>query len=358
LYALWDDDSNPDGVRAAALQGLRRWVAYGFQRIPARAKPLIQNAMFALAEAAPPAGRDPAAHAFLQRYALDILYVLNDQNSAQKLTDTLIQLSSDPNADPVISLYAAQKLARIGQELQPIAQPTDLAVAWSAKAADFFSQQSDFLTSLDPPAPVPDQPRLIDPSKERMNQMAGGPGGSGMGAYGMGAEGMGGEAMGMEGSYPAGDEMGYGSGGMGEMGGMGEYGMMPGGMGGPTANPQPIEVVAVRRKLNYALQSWRIGLTGSPTEEAPKSPAGALQAAAEPAQLQKLADAITSAVATINDPQYDTREAFVEMLAEEAETLQKLSRRLGGDAEGPAGPGPGPGPGPDDPPGPDVAFAP
>ncbi len=357
LYALWNDAANPDGVRAAALRGLRRWVAYGFQRIPSRAKPLIQNAMFELAAAAPPAGRDPAAHGFLQRYALDILYVLNDQDSAEKLTNTLIQLSSDPDAEPIISLYAAQKLARLGAELQPIAQPTELAVAWSFNASHFFTEQSDYLTSLDRPAPVPDQPRLTDPSKERMNQMAGGAGGYGSGEYAMGAEG-----SGMGGSYAAGGAMGGEYGGSGEMGygmgGMAEYGMMPGGAG-RAANPQPIEVVAVRRKLNHALQSWRMGLTGSPTAEPPKNPAGALQAAAEPENLQKLADAITEAVATINDPQYDTREAFAEMLVEQAETLEKLNRRLGGDVDIPAGPGSDPGPlGPDGPPGPDVALAP
>ncbi|MEX0824908.1 MAG: hypothetical protein WD119_02015, partial [Pirellulaceae bacterium] len=359
--ALWLNEDNPDGVRAAALQGLRRWVAHGSRRLPADEKKKIQDSMFQLATAEPPAGRDPAAHGFMQRYAVDILYVLNDESSAQKLTDTLIALSSDPDTDPVIALYAAQKLAVIGKEIRPITKPADVAKSWSSKAADIFGEQSVHLAAMERPKPVIDQPRLVDPDLQR---------GRGTGVAGM----YGGMYGGMEGGYggeegygggPGGGyEGGYGGGAMegGEMGGYGDiygpgggYGMMS---GGRAANPQPIEVIAARRKLNHALQSLNYGLTGSASMEPAKKPAGVVQATAEAdrAALQQLVDAIAAAVETVNDPQYDTREKFVEMVEKEAGALRKLSRRLGGDPAD-ADAVPGAAPGRVEPPSPDVAFS-
>lgn len=356
LKKLWDDQNNPDGVRAAALQGLRRHVTYGFRGMKADDKKSLQTSMFQLLAAEPPAGRNPAAHGFLQRYAVDILYVLNDESSAQTLTNALIKLSSDPATDPVISLYAAQKLARIGKEIKPIAEPAAVATAWSSKAADFFGNESERLVNMKRPEPVPDQPRLVDPNPapSRMAGSGGGYGAEMMGGYG--SEMMGGYGSEMMDGGPesmGSDTMsGYGSDMMGGYGSdmMGGYG----GMGASAAKPQPIEVIAARRKLNHALQSLNYGLTGSTTLEPAKNPAGVVQATAEAdrAALLQLVEAIATAVEHVNDPQYDTREKFAEMVAEEAAALRKLSRRLGGAA---AQPGPGEAPG--EAASPDVAFA-
>ena len=333
LAKLYVDANAPDGVRAAALYGLHRHVRYGFYKFPANVQTQMHDHMVQLAKSDPPAGRNPAAHAFLQRYAVDILAVLNNQQRSPEVTQTLVGLSSSPTASPVITLYAAESLGRLSRskELTPIQQADRVVGAWANKAADAFEAEAKRLAALKRPPAVQDQPRLVDPTALRGAQ-GGYPGGGG------GYPGGGGEEM----TFPAedfgGGEMpggGYGSGeGAGGYGGAGYGGPGFGGLLAKVA--QPPEIIASRRKVNAALQSLHLGLTGSPAMD-PREPLGLVADEGAKATAVQLVAAIKSSAEALNDATLATEEPFIEMLNEQAADLRKLAASI---APAPAEPAP------------------
>ncbi len=59
LIKLYEDESNVDGVRAAALHGIHRHVSYGFRYVSAEQNASLTKSMNELLNAKPPQGRSP-----------------------------------------------------------------------------------------------------------------------------------------------------------------------------------------------------------------------------------------------------------------------------------------------------------
>lgn len=349
LVQLYTGAGSPDGVRAAALQGMLRHVQLGAVTDP-RFRSGIAKLALDLVESDPPAGRSPAAHAFLQRYAVDLLALLADPNSSAKTAETFVSVSTQAAKPNLIAAYAASKIGRLQPGKAKVSNASKVLASWAARAAETVDQEIARIARLDPPVAVRDQPAM--PTSPTAGGSAGAMGmGMAMGMPG-GDMMMGGDydpsMMGeMEGMMPGSDMMG------GDMyGGMlGMPGMM--GAGAPVA-PQPLEVVTARRSINHVFQQLQVGVTGQQTVGPPRQPGG-LMAAADPSEKDALDQWVTtfSEVATaINDKTLVDRKKFVEMLTEQSKILKELAgievidepanpagsdiaNPLGGDALGP-----------------------
>lgn len=316
LIRLYTTATNPDGVRAAALQGLVRHVSLGAVT-NAQHRAGLASVMLTLAQSDPPADRSPEAHAYMQRYAVDILSVLANPNVADQTAQTLVSLSTAQDKPSLIAAYAASKIGQLQPGRAKLNQPSRVLNSWAARAAATIEQEIDRLAKLDPPKAVRDQPAM--PTERTPRRMGGGfdGGGAGMDDYA-------GEMMMMEmeaaGAYDAGGGMDDMM--MMEMEGMG---MMPGMM--PQAKPQPVEIIASRRRINHVLQQLQVGVTGRATTGKPPRPAGLLVAATD--QDQAAFDAwiqsIAGVVTAINDTTLDDRTKYVEALKAQATALKTLA---------------------------------
>lgn len=321
LVQLYMGTGNPDGVRAAALQGLLRHVQLGAVTDP-RFRSGIAKLALDLIESEPPAGRSPAAHAFLQRYGVDILTLIADPNTTAKTAETFVSISTQAAKPNLIAAYAASKIGRFQPGKAKVSNASNVLASWAARAAETVDQEIERIAQLDPPLAVRDQPAMPT------SPTAGGSAGAmGMGMGMPGGEMMGGDydpsmMGGMEGMMPGSDMMG------GEMYGEGMLGM-PGmmGVGGPPAIPQPLEIVTARRSINHIFQQLQTGVTGQRTVGPPKQPGG-LMAAADPAEKEAIDAwvATFSEVATaVNDKTLVDRKKFVEMLTEQSKVLKELA---------------------------------
>jgi len=333
LVRLYQVETNPDGVRAAALQGLKRHVAMGAIANP-QYKTGIAGLMLKLAESAPPAGRSPEAHAFLQRYAVDILNTLANPNVTPKTADTLVSLSTASEKPNLIAAYAAAKIGQLKPGQAKVNEPTKILANWAARAAATIDQELDRLAKLDPPVAVRDQPPM--PSLQTPmtggaygggagGEMYGGPMGGDMGAGMMGPSG--GEMEGMDGMsdmYGAGGADMYGAGGADMYGGGDMYGP---GMMAPKAKPQPSEIIAGRRQINHVLQQLQFGVTGQQVTGAPRTPGGLLVVATEndKAAFDTWITTVSDVVSAINAETLDERKKFVDELKKQSDILKKLA---------------------------------
>ncbi len=159
LLAQYQNVDNSDGVRAAALQGLHRHVMYGFRTIPEADKATLRTAMDELLQAEPPAGRSPEAHAYLQRFAVDILEMLQPAND-KSLGVKLISISTQPNKPDLIALYSASRIASMGAELKgQVATPEDVLKNWSMRALAAFESELQRFKAFERPKPDKTQPK-------------------------------------------------------------------------------------------------------------------------------------------------------------------------------------------------------
>lgn len=336
LVQLYRSEKVPDGVRAAALIGLHRWTRYGLAGLSAPARTGIANMMLELANAPVPANRTPEGHAFLQRYALDILSALYTPELSEQITAAFVKLSTSPDAPDIISLYATARLPRLAA-LDKIQAPQDVAKAWTVNVASVFQSEADRLLAMDPLPSAAKQPRPVMPNATRGGMPGGMPGGMEMGMdMGMGGMEGGGMDMGME--APGGMDMGMGMGGM-------DMGMGMGGFSG-ARNLQPPEILASRRRLIHALQSVRYGVSGSKTMDPSRTPQGlsTVLANQNDMTLEQLNEMLTSALEDVNDSQLITRKTFAAMLEYRSKEIAKLATHLGAPApqedEGPEVKGP------------------
>jgi len=310
LVQLYRAETSPDGVRAAALQGILRHVQMGAVTDPAYRDGIARIAL-ALAESDPPAGRSPEAHAFLQRYALDLLATLADPNTSAKTADTLVSISTRADKPNLIAAYAAAQVGRFQPGKAKVNQTPDVLKSWAARAAGTVDSEIQRIARLDPPVAVRDQPAMPTEATR-----AGG-------GYEDGYDPGGGDMPGM---MDMGDMGEMYDGGMGEMmdfGGMG----MPGMMMGSRAQPQPLEVVTARRSINHLLQQLQFGVTGQRTAGMPRQPGGLLAATdpAERAAVESWVTKVGDVVAAINDTALDDRKKFVEELEKQSQELKKLA---------------------------------
>ena len=318
------NDANPDGVKAAALVGVHRHVMLG-SSLPANVQAGLRSKMNELlSQVDPPKGRDETAHAFLQRYAVDILGQLRDPRDASFGTQ-LISITQDVDQRPnVVALHSASKLADVSDSLKDqVNQPGEILRSWTRRLLTAMEEEQSRFDAMEKPKPAPKQPRdpktfLTEPTEEvaktRMMDPSMMMDGSmmEMGGYDAEMESM----MGMQ------EEMM-----MGGMEGMDMMDMMGGfGFGGATqVKEQPPMVKASLQKINVTLEQLHRGATGQARVGEVARPGGLLAAVAEadrPAVTQWMAE-IAEFSTAINDETLDNEDKYREALDEQVAMLRE-----------------------------------
>lgn len=327
MKQIYDDASNPDAVRAAALQGLERYVRYTVPNNPdlQAAKAELVTSMTELLESEAPVGRDKLAHAFLQRYAVNILTNLSTDASLAK---QLVSISTNEANPDLIALHSAAAIARLpGKMAEGDVETKEVLKQWSKRVLDAYQSELTRLAKLDKlttsgvTQPAPPE-SFLQETKEPSKTVA--TGRSAMG--GMTDSYMEDDLYdGMDQEMDMMDEM------MGGMGGM--SGMMGGGMTPMMSDkPQPPEIVASRKKLNYVLQQVLTGLTGAgKTVEDVESlnVTGGLMASTPAESLEETKQWLQSVfdlTAQLNDKTLSTRKSYVAALQSQVEALTALSK--------------------------------
>jgi hypothetical protein len=329
LVSLYEDESNVDGLRAAALQGIHRHAMYSFDTMPADVKTKLTTLMNDLLDSNAPNHRDIQAHAFLQRYAVDILdYTSADQNAA--LGMKLVSISTEPNSPEMIALHSASRLATMSKAIEnKIDDPKKVLSSWTARTLTAFENEIARIEGMKKRQTNVRQPQ--DPSThlrkpEDLDRK------TAMGRGGMG--GMGGMddmMMGDDYGMMMGDDYG-----MDDMSGMDDmYGEMGGFRGQMPKIVQDPEITATRRKLNHVLQQVHLGVTGIPKAEMPSGKSGGLLGSADDATkkvIEKWVEAMADVIEEINDPYIEKTPEFLIALKEQIEPLQELLGSLTDDA--------------------------
>lgn len=320
LMAQYENENNVDGVRAAALHGLHRQVSFGFPQIAPADRAKIGQMMSDLLEASPPQSRSELAHAYLQRFAVDILDVL--QTAEDKTLGTkLISVSTQPANPDLIALYSASRLAKMGPQLQgQIDSPETVLNSWAKRTLAAFEAEVSRLNALTRPDPDRSQPAKPESllEKKTTESTAARMSGGGMGSM----ESMMDAEM-MSDMMP---DMDMEDMGMGMMD-MSAYGM---GLPGATvdANPQPPEVIASRQKLNNVLQQIHMGVTGQPTAGLPTRTAGGILASVADDKKKVVEDWVTAmeeVVTGLNDRSMDDRTKYRDGLLAQIEILKGIA---------------------------------
>ncbi len=320
LMSLYEDETNVDGVRAAALQGIHRQVTFGFPQISPDDRAKIAGMMTSLLESPAPEGRPTDAHAYLQRYAVDVLDVLRGKGD-KSLGTKLISISTEPNNPDLIALYSASRLAAMGPELQgQVQQPKKVLDSWSKRVLDAFESELARLDALERPAADRTQPVKPETLLEKKTTETAA---RAMSSGSMMDMDMGYDMSDMMGDY---DEMDMGMGMDMDMMSMQMQMMMPGAR--PQEKPQPPEVIASRQKLNNVLQQIHLGVTGKPTAGVPSRSPGGILASVAPDQKQVVEDWVAemeAVVTALNDRTLDDRKKYKEGLVAQIEVLRDIA---------------------------------
>ncbi|MCA9140776.1 MAG: hypothetical protein KDB00_28585 [Planctomycetales bacterium] len=326
MKEIYDNPSNPDAVRAAALQGLERYVRYTSPTDPRlqAAKADLTQAMTQLLESEAPAGRDKLAHAFLQRYAVNILTNLSTDASLAK---QLVNISTNEANPDLIALHSAAAIAQLpGKMAEGDVETKEVLKQWSKRVLDAYQSELDRLAKLEKAGPTmttqPAPPEsYLKETKDPNEKVAG--------RTMMGA--------GMADMYSMDDDMYDGMDQemdmMEMMQGMGAMsGMSGGGMTMAVEAPQPPEVVASRRKLNYALQQVVIGVTGKgkTVEDVDSIQATSGLLASTPADsldaTKQWLKSVFELTTQLNDKTLSTRRNYITALESQVEALTALSK--------------------------------
>ena len=321
LLTLYSDESNDEGVRAAALQGLHRQVGFGFGQLTDAARQQVAAEMMKLLDSPPPPTRSPEAHAYLQRFAVDLLRVLKQPDDTE-LATKLVSISTARNQPDLIAFHSASRIAGMQDGLSGnVETPAVVLDQWSGRLLRAFRKEVGRLKSFDPPASARDQPRpprevLQGPATETQRRRGGGgygedyDPGSDMEAYGQ---------MGV--MEDMGDYEGYGD------SGMEAYGFMPGRTRATDAKPQPPEVLGSRRQLNLLLQQVHLAVTGSRKAGNPRQPGGLLAAAEEGDRqvIRRWVSRMEEVVNSVNDDFLEDRTKFIEAIEEILPILEELA---------------------------------
>lgn len=332
LLAVYQDENNVDGLRAAALHGIHRHAMYGFTGMSPQNRDAVRKLASDLLDAPAPNGRPEKAHAYLQRFAVDILGVLTPDDDKQ-LATRLVSVSTKPENPNLIAMYAAERLASMSDNLQgQVAEPETVLNNWTKRILAEYESNLARIEAMERPRLRITQPPnpesfLKAPEKKKKSQ---GMGGMGMG--GMGGMSSPGEGMGMGGMEEGMGGMSEDQEGMGGMGGMGMGDLMGGMsdlMGDVTSGsnkPQPPEVRASKKRLNTILQQVHLAVTGKPSVGKPTAPGGLLAAVTDEQKpsIETWIEAMEPIVAELNDPALDSREKWVEKITEQIEVLKEM----------------------------------
>ena len=327
LVDVYKNENNVDGLRVAALLGLQRQVELGFNQIPPAGRDQLRSMMTELLDSETPVNRTDKVHAYLQRYAVDILQQLGtSEDDGKELGVKLIGISTAPENEELIALYSAAKIGALGGSLKgQIDKPEEVLEGWARLAHDAFQSEVQRLNSLERTPPTPNQPvkpiDVLRPKVDKSKKSSG----AGMGGLEFDDEDDGG--MGEMGGMDMEMGEGYGEGldeGMDddEMGGMG-------GMFGQTTSykDQPVEVIGSRRYLNKVLQQLNLGATGSRTKGVPKT-GGGLMLSVDEAKSDAVKDWVVKldeVITALNSETLDDRKKFLEGLEEQIIVLAALA---------------------------------
>lgn len=331
LFQLYSDENESDGIRAAALHGIHHYTQFAFPVMKPEEKSALVDEMNQLLAAEPPQSRSPDAHAYLQRFAVDILNILRDPQDAS-LGTQLISISTTEKQPDLIALYSASKLGGLDAALKgQVNDSEEVIQQWSLRAFNAIESELTRFASQTPPKPAMQQPpnpitflQKSETTKERERQQRRGAssrggmaGGSQYSDPSYGMRDMGGSDM-MDGSY---GDMGYGDMGMMGSGMMGMPGMRR------QAPPQPPEVSLSRRKLSFVLQQLLRGATGSPKGEIGDQPGGLIAAVEEPqrAAVQQWVETIRDVVDALNDNNLSDLKLWTEALENQRPVLGSLA---------------------------------
>ena len=337
LFRWATAESEPDGVRAAALSGLRRHLT--LSKVPPRVASAIAGKMQALIEQPRPETRSADGHAYLQRLAVDILRSLSGERNKAFAT-RLVSIAADADQHDLIALHSAGAIGQMPATTlagsPQLATPQPMLLAWSKRVLDVMEGESQRLALLNRRKQAPSQPRAPESYLEKREEA------DAQAATRRGAAG--GMGAGMNGNMGGGMDMAAmmesmnrgGGGGGGQMGGgMNDEmmrSMMMGGMGGmggfvPKANPQPPEVIAARKKINYAIESLHAAATGNPQTGQSREAVGLASAAGEQQKrlIMNWSEQLDELATTLNQESLDTKDKFVEVLDEQ---IEQLAERL------------------------------
>ena len=315
---VYEDQNNVDGVRAAALQAVHRYVIYAAPSVRGGNLTKIKSLMDDLLAQEPPAGRSPKAHAFLQRYAVDILAALRGQ-SDPALGQKLISISTEVKKPDLIALHSAARIGEMSNDLKgKVTAPDDVLQKWAVRAMRAFQYEVVRLKAIDRPkaaASQPIKPRSIVRPKDSPEKPGGGGGGESTEDSSYEATDM------MEGYEDSSGEdtdyAGYGA----EMGST--YGMT----GAAKTKPQPPEIFASRRKLNYVLQQLHVGATGQAKAGLPDTPGGLLGGVADAQQdvVKNWVNAMGEVLTALNDETLHERDDYIAALEAQVEMLKGIA---------------------------------
>ena len=322
LIELYSDENNTDGLRVAALMGLHRQVTLGFPQIPAASKTNLNSMMTALLDSDAPPQRKRKVHAYLQRYAVDILDRLRSDED-KDLGVKLISISTTPTKPKLIALYSASKIGSMGEALKgQVAEPEIILKSWARLAHSSFKSELERLEGLDRLPPDGKQPAnpadILKPKlpEDTKNQARGSMDGEMDGE--MDDNEMGGMEMGGMDGYEDDELDSDGDMAMGNMFGISST---------IEANPQPPEVLASRRLLNTVLQQLQLGATGSRESGMPKTSGGLLVSVAEDKR-QVVTDWVNEmnvVITALNEESLDDRKKYVVGLEEQVLVLAELA---------------------------------
>ncbi|MBL6725010.1 MAG: hypothetical protein ISQ09_07965 [Rubripirellula sp.] len=327
LVALYQDANNVDGIRAAALHGIHRHVQFGFPQIDQANRATITQAMNALLTSPAPTGRNEKAHAYLQRFAVDILDTLNPPND-NALGTQLVSISTDNKRPDLIALYSAARSGAYGSGLQgQVAEPKKVLTSWGHRVLHAFESEIDRYDRMEKVKADGSQPvnpeSFLEKKAEETSRSRTGAGGE------MDMDQQMENEMGMMDSMDRGSGMEMDM----DMGGMDmEMDMMMGMTGSgrgsvPEFKDQPAEVIATRKKLNYVLQQVHLGMTGYPSAGMPTKTPGGLLASSTPEQkptVEKWVTALEGVVTVLNDKSLDDMKKFREGIEEQIVVLKDL----------------------------------
>lgn len=331
LLSIYQAKQVPDGVRAVALQGMEQFVRYNpVSRVNAKTKAsyaTLTKEMNQLLGEPAPVGRDELAHAFLKRYAVSILSDLAADGSLGK---QLVSISIDDGNPNLLALHSAAAIGSLPAKMnEGDVEHREVLKQWASRMLAAYNSEIERIESLNPSAtnlrtaqpPAPERFLKTTTVEEEVEKPRRTGGGMGMG---MDMDDMMGE-MGMDG-----DMMEMEMGDMGGMMGMGmEMGMM-GGFGGIAAQPQPAEVVASRRQLNFVIQQILLGVTGEAKvyeDVLELKASGGVIAATPQDSVSEVQDWLTTVYEltnSLNDETLDDQRKFLTGLKEQVVILEEL----------------------------------
>ncbi|TWU43285.1 hypothetical protein Q31b_23230 [Novipirellula aureliae] len=347
LIRLYENEANSEGVRAAALQGIRRHVVYTFPIISADDRTKLATLMNNLLSEPTPDDRTEKSHAFLQRYAVDILEYLRTDNGPA-IAKELVSISTDLDRDNLIALHSAARFGAMKSEelAGQVPNAGEVVDSWTVRVWQAFRDEINYFDSLAPPAPAAMQPSspesaIIEETKTPVRG-TGRPTGGRMGGGRMG----GGEM------YDYGDEMDMGGGSMRgggarpTRGGRSDMGMGmtedydfdmegAGGMRGrrgaittPEYDPQTLEIVASRKRLNHLFQQLYLGASGRPNVGENVGTGGLFSAVPEDQKRvvqQWLIEKMEPVLTLVNDRYILSNSEFYNVLLDQEEILRELA---------------------------------